>query len=986
MAKTNLDISIVVPGLPIDPGTLASKSLGGSETAGIYMARGLARRGHTATIFCNTPQAGKDADGLIWMPLPAAQQALATNPHDVCIVQRWTDTYRQPVSARLKYLWCHDLAMGRQAPMVHGVAWNFDKIMTVSRYHGDQYKQAYCWPESHLYVTRNGIDVDAVRAAKKSAGPRRPKTLMYASRPERGLDVFLERIFPKILEKEPDTVLWLAGYDNKADQLAQFYGKIDALIAQFGKAVEFKGFLPKEKLYELYWQATAYVYPTPSPIMADFREVSCISAMEAQVCGLPFISTRTGALPETLAEGAGVLIDKDPITQASEYDAAFTEAVLSVVNRGGAWEAMSEKGKAQIGKLSWEPVAREWEEEFFSEFEKRTANKITLARHFIRTSDIVAAKEAIGQAGNINGAIDVRDWIDENYGFLETPEKFAEQYEKIGHTTTDVFAQSGNEPRLKLAIDWMNAHPEIENVLDYGCAHGGYAVHLHNATGKAVTGIDVSPKVIEWANQTADKHAKDREKLRFVSTTSEHLKDIPFKYDSAMIFEVLEHVPEPWKIVDDVEASVKDGGKVIITVPYGPWEYASHASYPHRCHCWEFDLHDLRDMFGGKRDIKMTCIPSGMDPKMERPIGWYFAEWTVDKDRKTSRVDMVRKLAIQAPRQSLGLLVMAGPNSEETLGWALQPWKDNGLADELVIADCGISELAAPLIEDYVNTARKYCPLTVTVIQHPGPVKTGFETPLNAALERVTCDWVFRVDTDERLTNPAKVHRNLRECIFDGYGIPQVHMATDANFDPDMPCRLFRTRPRAADGKKMKFVGMIHEHPEYDVNEGPGTSIVLTDFKLAHVGYISEAQRQGRFVRNWPLLEMDIAKYPDRKLQKLFIIREWTTLVRHQAMQMGGAITPEHRAKLEEMLGLWRTHFKGLADAISLKALEFYSLAVTLLGRGIAATLSVNASPEGAFPPPGSPMVGRFDTQEDFEATLKALGQNVTQNFFTKGW
>lgn len=984
MANRKLDISIIVPGLPIDPGTLASKSLGGSETAGIYMAKALARRGHYVSIFCNTPHPVKDADGLTWMPLNQAQAAMATNPHDVCIVQRWPEFFKSPVAARLKYLWCHDLAMARSASLVHGTGWNFDKIMTVSRMHADQYKQVYAWPESHMFATRNGIDPEAIRAARKTAGPRRAKTLMYASRPERGLDVFLNRIFPKILEKEPETVLWLAGYDNKAEQLAEFYAGVDQAVSRFGKSVEFKGFLPKEKLYECYWQATAYVYPTPSPFMPGFREVSCISAMEAQCCGLPFISTRNGALPETLAEGAGSLIDADPVTEADKYDAAFVDAVLPLLNLGDQWKAMSEKGKAQVARLSWEPVGREWEDEFYAEFEKRTANKVTLARHFIRQSDIIAAKKAIEKV-DAPGADDVRGWIDEHYGFLETPEKFAEQYEKIGHTTTDVFAQSGNEPRLQMAIQWAQAHPDIGSILDYGCAHGGYAVHLHNATGRKITGIDVSPKVIEWANATRDKHAKEPEKLTFMATTSEHLSDVP-EHDGGMIFEVLEHVNEPWKIVDDVESRVREGGKVIVTVPFGPWEYSSHASYPHRCHCWEFDLHDLRDLFGQKLGLQMRCIPSAADPKMGQPVGWYWVEWVVDRSRKTGRIDMDRKLSIQAPRQSLALMMMCGPDSHETIGWALKPWADNGLADELVIADCGVNETAGKLIEDYVNAARKYVPVTVTVLAHEGPIKTGFETPLNAALEKVTCDWVFRVDTDERLTYPEKVHGYLHEHIFDGFGVPQVHMATDANFEPDMPCRLFRTRARAEDGKKLRFVGMIHEHPEYGVNEGPGLSIVAGSFKLAHVGYITEGQRQGRFMRNWPLLQMDIARYPDRKLQKLFILREWTTLVRHQVTQSQGRISPEQRAKMEEMVALWRSEFRGKADLISIKALEFYSVAVTLLGRGVAATLSVNASPEGAPPPLAPPMSARFDTEEDLRDTLTALGQSVSQSFFSKVW
>ena len=57
--------------------------------------------------------------------------------------------------------------------------------------------------------------------------------------------------------------------------------------------------------------------PTPAPIAPGFAETSCITATEALACGLPWISTDRGALPETLRD-AGVLVSLADASHAAE--------------------------------------------------------------------------------------------------------------------------------------------------------------------------------------------------------------------------------------------------------------------------------------------------------------------------------------------------------------------------------------------------------------------------------------------------------------------------------------------------------------------------------------------------------------------------------------------------------------------------------------------------------------------------------------------
>ena len=77
-----------------------------------------------------------------------------------------------------------------------------------------------------------------------------------------------------------------------------------------------------------------------------------------------------------------------------------------------------------------------------------------LARHFIRRSDVMAAKALPISA-------ELRAKIDENYGFIDTDDSVRAQYEKIGATHTDVFQASAQEPRYVYVRDWLRARPRV---------------------------------------------------------------------------------------------------------------------------------------------------------------------------------------------------------------------------------------------------------------------------------------------------------------------------------------------------------------------------------------------------------------------------------------------------------------------------------------------------------------------------------------------
>ena len=83
------------------------------------------------------------------------------------------------------------------------------------------------------------------------------------------------------------------------------------------------------------------------------------------------------------------------------------------------------------------------------------------------------------------------------------------------------------------------------------------------------------------------------------------------------------------------------------------------------------------------------------------------------------------------------------------------------MADEIVIADCGMSDEARRIAQQY----------DVKLITGSDPKEHGFETPRNEALAACSLEWVLWIDTDEKLLNPAYLNKYLRRNIFNGYSL-----------------------------------------------------------------------------------------------------------------------------------------------------------------------------------------------------------------------
>lgn len=382
MTDAKLDLCLVSPGMPHTPAILAERSLGGSEVAAIYVARALAQRGHNVTVF-SPGHTGGIFDDVRYVPIEQAGAYLAATPHDVTVISRALEMCGLRMASTVRVLWCHDLSLKRSRGQLGGASWNLDWVYGVSAWHRDQMRQIHShMPAGFFRATRNGIDLPTFKALRQQGIPRDPWRLVYGSRPERGLETALN-VMAILHRRGRPWRLSVSHYDNTTEHLAAYYQHLWQR-AQAAPNVDYHGALTQAQWRERLVTARAMIYPgTPG----DFREVSCIAAMEAQAAATPIVAIRKGALPETIAADAGVLLgDEDTNPQDPAYLERFADAIDSLAD-DATWGTMSDAARARAAQLDWSGVAQQWEREAREAIAARTSDPVRVRAHLRRMGD-----------------------------------------------------------------------------------------------------------------------------------------------------------------------------------------------------------------------------------------------------------------------------------------------------------------------------------------------------------------------------------------------------------------------------------------------------------------------------------------------------------------------------------------------------------------------------------------------------------------------
>ena len=751
-------------GMSVNHDTLNTKSLGGSETAGVSIAHALSKRGHHVSLFCNTDNPGKHG-GVNYIPIDTFQQYASSCPHDVLICQRVPEVFMAKYNSKINILWQHDFAQKSRRQSFTGALWNVDKVFCLSDWHIDNHLDIYKLKrdEGAFFKTSNGI-----KLLEPNKNIVRKNQVVYTNRPERGMDILLYNILPLLWEKDQEIEVVIAGYDNTVPEMQSYYDTLNATINSFaakGFKIKHVGALTKKNLYHLYQESKLFLYPT------NFYETSCITAMETQMCGLPMITSNKGALPETLHQDAGLIIDGNASTE--EYHKAFVEGAWQLMQNEVAYKKCQKAGYAHVKQYDWDMVAQGWEQEFLRIFADKSAHRPTLYNHLYNREDIMTYKYLAEKIDCDKSKIDV---LNKNYDYVDDEKLYNEKYVKLGeeYSKIETDIELRNYPRIEVAMQMIADHLKNKTkpkILDFASGIGNEAILFSDAFKASIDAVNISEHENTLAKAMIAKFgSKLPIKLHVGSDCSQFEKQ---SYDVVFAGEILEHQPEPHVFIDKLEETLKPNGLMSITVPFGQWDDSRHA------HLWNFERYDLAKMLENKKNLSIKIVSAESNFEKQEAKGWWVVSY--NKNQKPCMpIDLDRKILINSPKQTVSLCMIT-KNAESMLHRCLKSAEK--LVDEIIICDNGSTDSTIEIAKQY----------NAKIIHCDPATEIGFDTARNHSIKEASCDWILWLDADEELLEWWNIIKYLRNNMFNGYSLKQHHFTADGSeIKIDLPVRLFR--------------------------------------------------------------------------------------------------------------------------------------------------------------------------------------------------
>lgn len=935
-----MKISIACGAMPFGPDTPSKRSLGGSETAALMLGKALAARGHEVAMFCNLPpkeapdgwpSGEKHADGVRYIDLANFRALAQLNLMDVLIAVRDPGLVAFPAQAKKKVLWMHDVATVRgMKRALEQMAWTFDEIWTVSAWHKYQVAEVTGYPEDRIIPLRNGIVSHAVLDT-----PRSEKQILYAARPERGLENLIRP--GGVMENLPEYKLLVCMYEHFPEHMKDYYERIFARMKELPN-VEFIGGKPNSELRQIIHESAAYIYPT------QFEETSCILARECIEQGTPFVTTAVGALPETLGD-CGIFFEDwlhvnsivEPVRGSPGWCKLFALYFRDVMKDKAGLAEFANRAAAR-GDLYWGGVAEMVE----PRLQAPETTVFSRLYSLIQDGDVIPAMAVLSDFLGGKGEDEfspqiewVRKQLDENYRFIG--KDIAAYYDSIysrkeGTELTELcWRDDVGGGRHEAIRDQVAQLPPGATVFEYGCGGGHVLAMLARLfPDKKFVGYDHSKVAASFLNDEAQKRGVEN-----LAATWELTPDLRgFGFDAVICSEVLEHVEKPWELLVEVESMVKPGGTVILTTPFGPWEpetFEKPGRWADRAHLWEIDRQMLVDMLGEKKDAKTFLVVAGTSPWM-RPVGNTVFTYKADH-APTKPVNPLAKAARHWSRETVAVGMIAY-NNEDTIIRTLNSLDRQVQFVQIALGPC--TDNTRVLIDNWFK-GHPHIGHRIIDVPKIEAREFGFDEARNTSMQGLKWDheWAFWIDTDEYLS--GDIRKYLRPSSMDAYLVSQHHFTVQPRGNPpeiDRPARLFRF------DRDFKCFGHIHEHFEIVKNgkgDGPGRAQLLPDVDIGHPGYVNEEVRKSRFFRNWPFLVWEHEDNPNRRLHKFLWFRD----IIHR---MRFTDDPQERVRLAHEAIQWYNEHQPDMAAFGpgmVMAVRYLSEAYMVLGKGVPLRFSV---------------------------------------------
>jgi len=930
-------------------------SLGGSESALIHLARGLAGRGHTVVVYTRfargddgrpVMESYRDDHGIWWFDnsremmnsiIRARQPEVFVSLRHPGIMQ-WASLS----DCKLRLLWNEDLLT--TPGDYFASAWQTDQHVFVSDYHMEQYCREIPDIARLSWATRNPVDLDALRSA--AAGlEKEPGRLIHISRPERALVAGdrspLLEAFARLRKRRPDATLHVARYHSMYEgnpNVDAFCRRADELVAE-AEGVEYLGNLNKEELYAEIARSQLMLYPGVN----TFAETSCIAAIEAQALGTPLVCTDIGALRETLHWEAGRRISGDSLSE--EYQEAYVHACLRLLTIPEEYAEAQEAGRKWAGRYDMRAVAEEWEARILRTFDERYEARTAAVFDRALWNDDLRAAERVAE-----------DYPEARAVLSERAAEASETPERYAATALSPAHEYGSNQRFEVifyALERLFPNHETDQlrILDFAGGNGSLSACLLRFFPQSrVEMVDYSEALTQCAEKWIGEEFEDGLHAGRFQAFVGDVESVPSDdYDLIVAGEIAEHFRRPEVFLGRLECHARPktddapGGVVLITVPQGPFAEYMHAnsldwSQHLRGHKFCFDHRDLEAIAGHKDGYDQIHMINDDTPRGSL-CGHYIAHWRRD-GQALGDPDVERKVRRMRPRDRLSVCIIA-KDAENDIARCLK--SVDAIADEVWIADTGSRDATMQLAKPYTRNGGDVwsigkCPDVPTDLPPPG----DFGWARNESASQATGDWVLWIDCDEFLENPENVHKFLTDNPFNGYVMRQCHVMKDAPYRFDKPIRLFRRNPVGAQaGIEYQCYAAIHEHFQADVNDLIEPALIMSGVDIIHLGYVNERLRRSKCqTRNIPLLLYDRQARPDRELGLLLEAREYCNYAKwekEQAAHATGDPNPpvlRERRKLERALSILSHGFFDPQGKYWEAAFEVYQDTVRLLGAG----------------------------------------------------
>ncbi len=946
-------IAFFVDSVPFGRGEIdGSRSLGGSESACLGLARALKARGHDVHIFATKldPECqGLDAWEVHWH---RAEDLIALSrifEWDVFCALRMPQPFHADIRARLRVLWSQDLMNAeRFKASIMGAAWAVDRFVYVSEFHQTQWLDWLPELTGFGYVTKNGFDPARV----PTQITKRPERIIHISRPERGLAPILD-MWPALKAKVPHAELHLCRYNSMYDAgpngwasiCAMFDRKVERMNAEVG-GISYLGELGKSDLYQAIAEAAVMWYPG----VPSFAETSCIAAIEAQANGTPFVGSYKGALPETVPDG--VLVTGDAFEPA--YQSVSIEAVATMLDdcarNSVRYRRLQRAGREHVQGYTYDAIAGEWETWLEQTFRDRYArNKLGVLHQLQHYDDYTAVKIVADEI-----VADGFDGVPEPFNEANAASLYADRVIAGKEQTAEDYATNSLDPEYEMDHPGNNRLRAVvtrfgttTHLLDVACGNGACALALvRQYPDLKVTAIDYAEDNIRKANAAAERLGL-ADRVEFIAAPvwdfataglsdwwQRFVKDRGRAFDGLWCGEFVEHIADCATLIDGLEAVLTPGATVVFTCPNGPMlELIPRNMSLQKGHVHHFAHDDLIHVWGAKQSVKFDFLSWGQ----QTPTGATCGNWIIAykaSDAKAGTRDYAHRIVTTRPKARLSVGILAHNSEHDLLRCIDSVW---AICDEIIVGDTGSVDTTKAIAQ---SISRK-----VRVIDLP-PVASfedGFAGARNAVLREATGEWFLWIDTDEILAGGNALAKYLESVVYRGYALYQNHLQLDAPMHSDSPVRLFRRVP------EIQFYGCIHEQPQWgDCNGDIIPTLQLHEAQLAHTGYLVEGiRRQKMRDRNFPLLVRDRERFPNRKLGQVLVLRDLVNLADYAAEECRGHYPPHALDYLKRAIGLFETELMDPANRYHAIARPWYEKALKTLDLGTEVELAMAAKPGG---------------------------------------